>query len=258
MSFTSAPESLWNLGRRIYDCIGLPVSPWELQDIAYDKPLLDLRIHCGPCGCAIHTAMSLCCSKDVSSHYRFSIHIHDRLPTSCRRASSPLEVMEALRDGLEGFQLTDKYDRLQKALSYINSPALEKRIYDMEQELFEPVNPENVLQAVLLDVLEEQQRTKQREKGRSLGADIFIVEADNCQQSLQNPPFKAEVKKPRATNIFELSRPQDQGSKPHQGSRPHQIAQRYIGSYYRSKGAIQKRKSEADQVPLVIPGWSST
>lgn len=255
LSFTSAPDSLWNLGQRMNDCIGLPVAEWELRDIAYDKPLSDVRIHCGPCACAIHTAISLCSSKDVSLHYRFSIHVHDRLPTSCRRASSPVEVMEAFRDGLEGFQLTDKYDRLQKALSYIDSPSLEQRIYDLEQELFEPVSPENVLQAVLVDVLEEQQRSKQYRRSRSLGADIFIVEADTCQLSLQHPPFKAQAKKPKATNIFELSRPPDQGSKQQQSSRPHQITQRYIGSYYRSKGAIRRRTSEVSRVPLEIPSW---
>ncbi len=252
MSFTSPPESLWNLGQRIYDCIGLPVAEWQLRDIAFDKPMSDIRIHCGPCACAIQTAISLCSSKDVSSHYRFSIHIHDRLPTSCRRASSPVEVMEALRDGLEGFQLTDKWDRLQKALSYINSPALEKRIYDLEQELFEPVSAENVLQAVLLDVLEGERRREQHGKSHSLGADIFIIEADRCQRSLQNPPFKSQAKKPRATNIFELSRRPDEGSKQQQTSRPHHVTQRYIGSYYRSRRSIQKRKSEATQMPPTI------
>lgn len=250
LSFTCAHAARWNLGRRIHvnvklsrdledaikerESLRLEVSKIECE-LPKIRPVSRIYIYCGPCACAIQTALNLTLGNDDISgvdqeYFDFAIRIDERLPTSCRRSSTDIDVLTAIRDSIDGHVVSRWSTDSSRSIGFVDSPELERRIYSLEQERFVHLEPAGVLQKILL------------EDHQKLGSDlevsaiILIAEADLCHLSLESRPFGSEARKPRETDIFAFK-------SGWVGDRTWD--RRYLGSYGRSAAANNKRRAQS-------------
>lgn len=258
LSFTCTNKAQWNLGRRILNNVKPPFESQEEWNEAESRrfqvskmkgelapdtsPASRIYIHCGSCACAVQTALKMTRNNGASEYFDFSIRIDERLSTSCRRSSTAIDVLTAIRDTIEG-HVVNTWDCRSKSIGFIDCPDLEKRIYNLEQEKFGYIEPASVLQNILV---EDYQKT---ENAIPIGAIIFIAESDFCQSSLESHPFRSEARKPRETDIFAFT-PTMVGSKG-------VWLRKYMGSYSRSKSALEKRADRSSLLTGVIPPLSS-
>lgn len=251
LSFTCVSKARWNLGDRILNGVK-PFSSQEAMneaesnrfktlratgDLPGVRPVSRIYIHCGPCACAVHTALRLTQGNEISEYFDFVIRIDERLPTSCRRSSTAISVLTAIHDSIDQHILMHRQATL-KAVDYIDCPELEKRIYNLEQERFEQFEPANLLQKIVLDC-------NDLKSNLSIGAIIIIAETDHCQLSLENRPFYSGAKKPRETDIFSFVSSWT--------GTEHIWHRQYEGSYTRSKMAIETMKARSPLPTGLIP-----
>ena len=253
LSFTSEWHTCWNLGRRSL----FNVKPFESQEEKSEaesrrlqiskmtdelpevRPVGRIYIYCGPCACAIQTARKITFSKDVSEYFDFAVRIDERIPTSCRRSSSAVDVLSGIRDAIDG-HVVDWENRQSRSVGFIDCPQLEKSIYDLEHEKFRGFEPESVLQRILTNHNDESELPTK--------AIIIIAEADLCQLSLEAHPFVNETRKPRETDIFAFRENWDTWT-----GYDYLWQREYQGSYSRSKKAIEKRKAMSNQFTGLVP-----
>jgi len=253
LSFTCANRVHWNLGRRILMNVELPLKSQEgmgeaksrrfgLPKIVGGLPGVSLSsriyIHCGPCACAVHTALNLTLDNEASKCFEFVIRIDERLPTSCRRSCTTIDALAAIRDTIYGHEVQSWSDK-SKSISCIDCPELEKRIYNLEQEKFGYFESSSVLQKILVEDYQDY------ENKVAVGAIVFIAEADSCQLSLESRPFRGEARKPRETEIYTFKSIWDESEYVWQ--------RRYMGSYGRSANAIEKKRTRSAPITDVIP-----
>jgi hypothetical protein len=212
-------------------------------DLPHVRPISRIYIHCGPCACAIQTALNLTQGDGVSEYFDFAIRIDERLPTSCRRSSTALDVLAAIHDAIDG-HVVNSWDAKSKSIGFIDCPDLEKRIFTLEQERFEHSESASVLQKILA---EEYEGLK---SDLPIEAIIFIAEADLSHHSLESPPFSAEARKPRGTDIYAFVRSWTEAGRFWQ--------RKYLGSYTRSKKAIEKKRARLSLLTNPTPPLTSS
>jgi hypothetical protein len=246
LSFTCANRVHWNLGRRILMHVNLPDNSQErlreiesrrlgLPKVVSGLPGVNsssrIFIHCGPCACAIQTALNFTLSNEASKCFEFVIRIDERLPTSCRRSSTTIDALAAIRDTIYGHEVKGCNDK-SKSIGFIDCPELEKRIYNLEQERSRHFEYSSVIQKILV---EDYQDYKNHDSVRAI---VLIAEADSCQLSLENRPFLGEARKLRNTEIFTFESVWNETE--------YVWKRIYIGSYGRSTNAIEKKRTQPD------------
>ncbi|MCJ1398699.1 hypothetical protein MMC11_001900 [Xylographa trunciseda] len=252
ISFTCYNLAQWNLGRRILAKakrsfeeiseaesrrIEICKATGELPDVI---PIDRVYIHCGPCACAIQTALKLTWVNRASEYVDYAIRIDERLPTSCRRSSAAIEVLAAIHDTIDGYQVT--YGDKSKSIGFIDCPELEKQIYNLEQETTSHFGPANILHTIL----NEYQDIKH---ANSVAAIVIIAEADTIHSSLEGQRFYSEARKPRDTDIFTFEFAQENDE--------WKWRRRYEGAYSRSKKSIEKKRARSSLLTDQIPPPSS-
>lgn len=219
LSFTSANRAWWNLGRLLM--CHVPEHTWG-----------KIYIHCGPCACAIQTALKVTTQYSYGNlglapvYHDFAICIDERLPTSCRRGSSAIDTLVAIRDFTDGPGCSQS-----KPYSYIDCPELEKRIYDAKLERSGSFEPKEVLQRILVENYELYTNSK------LVPAIIFIAETTHCLLSAESRPFIGESRKPRETDYYTIQ------TEPVDSKWVWQ--RKYLGSYNRSHNAIEKLRDRS-------------
>ena len=196
------------------------------------RPVSRIYIHCGPCACAIQTAMDFTLDNDVSEYFDLVIRIDERLQTSCRRSGSTIDVLAAIRNTIDR-HVTNNRDHISKSLGCIDCPELEKQIYNLEQERSGYSDPRTVLQRILL------QHYIASESILPIRAIVIIAEANSCHLSLESRPFNTEARKPQETDIFSIKHVYKESGGAMTWYRD------YAGSYSRSKNAIEKKRAES-------------
>jgi Prion-inhibition and propagation len=252
LSFTCANRLRWNLGRRILMHVKLPFKSQEAMSEAESRrfelskivgelpdvsPVSRIYVHCGPCACAVQTALNLTRDNDASEFFEFVIRIDERLPTSCRRSSTTIDVLAAIRDTIYGHEVS--WSVISKSIGFIDCPELEKRIYNLEQEKFGHFEPSSVLQKILVEDYQDYKNNV------PVGAVVFIAEADSCQLSLESRPFRGEARKPRETEIFAFKSVWNESG--------YLWQREYMGSCARSANAIEKKRTRSSPITDLIP-----
>lgn len=120
LSFTCTKRVHWNLSRRILMKLKLAYELEEkIRELEYrepDSPKVNggsptvspfnrIYIHCGPCACAIQTALNFTSNDEFRKLFEFVIRIDERLPTSCRRSSTTIDALAAIRDTICGHEV---------------------------------------------------------------------------------------------------------------------------------------------------------
>lgn len=241
ISFCS-PKVQWKLGQRV-------LSQVVLSDIAQEridrreqirsqepyvetKPAARVFIHCGPCACAIATAQQIIQEKDVAEYLDVVLRIDDRLPTSCQTADTAVGVLEEIRQRLDE---PTKESMLFTSSRYIDQPALERRIYDFEEDKSVRDSPSYGIQRILEE--EYSRFASHSSPDLELTAVVFVAESDLCSASLEAAPFLRTAKKPQATEIYTFSNYDPHGPRYLSTSTWRRV---FLGRYSRSKLAKEQ------------------
>ena len=194
-------------------------------------PVSRIYIYCGPCACALQTALILTQDNGASDYIDYAILIDERLPTSCHRSITPLDFLIEIRDTLQEHEVED-YDPVSRSLGYIDIPELERRIYDIEQEKPGPFGGTSSLHQILLEHMDFHGWYDRSPV--PTGAIIIVAETDSCQIPLEKRPFQSEARKPRETELYSFEPVWNAGD--------WLLRRRYVGSYSRSEEAIERNK----------------
>ncbi len=203
-----------------------------------------IYIYCGPCACAIQTALKLTRDNDASGFFDFTIRIDERLPTSCRRSTSIIDVLGAIRDTIVWHEVKSSLSS-SVSMGFFDCLELERRIYNLEQEPSGLFQRESILQKILAAHGE----SLDDDDGIPVHAIIFIAEADLCHFSLESHPFHFEPRKPRATDIFAFT--------PYWDRQMYTWQRKYMSSYCRSDKAMEKNKTRLSPFTGPIPSPTS-
>lgn len=257
LSFTCANSVRWNLGRRILKIVESPFESAEAMseaesrrfetsrftgDLPDPKPVRRIYIYCGPCACAIQTALKLTWMNDASKYFEIVIRIDERLPTSCRRSSRVVDVLVAIRDTINLHELKG-WESHPSPMGCVDCPELEKRIYSLEQEASGTLEPKNILQKILFEHSQNSNETLKDDI--PVNAIIFLAETDLCHFSLESHPFRREARKPRETDIFAF--------KGYWSLSGYLWQRQYMGSYSRSTMAMEKKTQSSLPTGLIPP-----
>ena len=215
--FSTDSSGPWNLGRRL-------LSDVRLSNRVY--------VHCGPCACSINLARAIVDGNGVPEYLDIAIRIDDRIPTSCRRFDSAIDVLNSIRNQIEEDENTSSTQS--RSVAAIDCPALEKRIFVLEQEHYGETRQEPALQKIMA---EDYERSSTSPSDLEIGGIIFIVEADVGNESLERHPFRSQPRKPRANEIYAFK-----GELSTQGWLWNR---EFIGRFSKSKYAMEREKEKA-------------
>ncbi|MCJ1385218.1 hypothetical protein MMC17_008339 [Xylographa soralifera] len=253
ISFTCESSVRWNLGRRILRNVKPSsdsqekISEAESRRMEISKitgnlpdicPIFRIYVHCGPCACAVQTALKVTRENGASKYFDFAIRIDERLPTSCRRSSTAIDVLAAIHHAIDGHVVFDYFPN-SISIGCIDCPELENSIYNLEQENVGHFGPGSVLQQILAEY------DDMNRDDIPIEAIILIAEAGLCHLSLEGQPFRAEARKPRDNDIFAFD---SIWKKP-----LWEWERRYMGSYSRSKASVEKRRARESLLTDLIP-----
>jgi hypothetical protein len=183
-------------------------------------------ILCPPCLCQLHTAIIICIGAEVSPLLEFCIRIDDRLPSSCCRGGQPAERLKSIDQkikDLEGCLSVSKAVSKLTAhnIGRIDCPWLEKRIFQVEEEIIEPSFVENT-SAIVSDML-----ANCTDKRLPIAGMVVLGELSCCTIILEDFFMTRSARKPRETDIYELKWSRDEITQADRWSRV------YAGAYAR-------------------------
>ena len=211
--FTTGSDTRWNLGKRIAN--RLPLRKFTEVDIerlysrmidddsegkGKSQPLVTIHIYCSPCVCQIETAYDLCTGFGISPLFDFVIRIDDRIPVDCCSESTGIHGLVSLNNRMKEIRTSDYWplgDPRHKA-HYVDRPWIERRIYEVEQETYQPSywhDPTRNVNRILREVYDE---------NLAKAVVVILAEYDYCSLLMESSPFPQEPRKPRETEIFEF------------------------------------------------------
>jgi Prion-inhibition and propagation len=205
----------WSLGRRITESMQLNFhtddiemlrnSNWEVgeyQSEVMNKvlPLGKMYMYCGPCICALRTAL-VTCHREQSKTIHCLVRVDDRIETSCGDQQSRLSRLVSVIDIIRSIEAMPASDTVKFDTSWtqmVDRIWLEQRIYDLEEEL------------------QEKDLMKSRfSRGTELFADLIfpstsvvaivvLGELDKCYWMMQQAPFPWSPRMPRENEIYQF------------------------------------------------------
>ena len=207
----------WGLGNRVKQLINVPSPILDGDTIRnmslelashYDSylesqyPLAKVKILCGPCKCAVRTALEVC-REQSKKEINYSVCIDDRMQTSCCPGNKKLQ---RLRDLFRTLRAYDEEWRdiavigLEKdLLTRVDRVHLEQRIYQLETEVYEGETnkaPAQQMSDLLVETLEQYNRD----------IPVFLCEAITCAWFIQKKPFLWSPRVPRESEIFKFTK----------------------------------------------------
>jgi hypothetical protein len=251
-------DAVWNLRRRIHACIPFTSAMREQQkqrdehDLEVMReggcrtehsPLATVDIFCGPCICALITAMNVAGQYKNSDCISFSISVDDCIPTSCMSGQDLVQVLSVLRDQLDD-PLWPYYDsRELYGKNAVDLPSLETRIHILESGVeFPNSHPADTIQNLLLKTL-----GVARPDALPVITTVIIGEAHLLQDSLEAAPFPRKSSKPKPAEIYCLEKDWDSRSFSYVFSR------QFKGRYPRSSRAIKIEQARAKLTAPMTP-----
>ena len=245
--FSTDSSGPWNLGRRLLSNVRLSnemtekltqreAARLETMKINFDVPSVEpvcrVYVHCGPCACSINLARAIVDGNGVPEHVDIAIRIDDRIPTSCRRFDSAIDVLNSIRNQIEEYENTSSTQS--RSVAAIDCAAFAKRIFVLEQEHYGETGQEPALQKIMA---EDYERSSNSLRDLEIGGIIFIVEADVGNESLERHPFRSRPRKPRANEIYAF--------KGEQSTQGWLWNREFIGRFSKSKYAMEREKEKA-------------
>jgi hypothetical protein len=158
-------------------------------------PLAHMTLYCAPCIRAIRTAL-LTCARESSTFLGCLVRVDDRIPSSCcpevRKLDRLVSLVSRVKEREAG---TLQY--LHENFKYLDRPWIEKRIYELEEELSTPGDPQTIFDRIktFLEVISY---------GPSNRAVAILGEPNECAWILQTKPFEWKARMPKETEVYLL------------------------------------------------------
>ena len=262
LGFASDPPHRWNLGKRITSRInlrnllsidGCDLSRLQSRIVEYETtvsvkmsprerlppqerpriPMATVHVYCAPCVRQIHTAFDICRGSNISPLFEFSIRVDDRIPSSCCPDTKGIDGLVSLINWIKEteYETPWKLARGQSSLHLLDRPWIEERIYQAEQETYQPSywdDPPGNIRRIYNEV--------SFESGEK-SIVVILGEVGPISLMMECPPFPQDARKPRETEMFEIYRPRNSET----------WLRNYIGSYSRNP-----------KMPDVVPGTSTS
>jgi hypothetical protein len=251
--FCSLSHGTWNLGRRLFNSLKRDFATTEkveqrnakrieIMKLNYKvpdpEPVCRILIYCGASVCAINTAQAILNGKGISEDFDLVIRIDDRIPTSCRAPTSAFNGLCAIRSQLDEVERSSF--KPTRSIRAIDCPALERRIYALEQDDQAELDSQNATQTILDECSDNEADLKTL-------AVVIIAEAEIYENSFEEHPFIKLSGKPRASEIYNF------GFKGSIEGRGRQYERKFMGQFHRSKLALETQQSRS----RTAPAWSS-
>lgn len=211
-------EVYWSLGRRLTDSIDpeLPsevervfnsdVSESILDDLKslvlnHALPAARAKIYCGPCACAIRTALLIC--RDHSSKLiTYEVRVDERIRTSC---CSPSTVGESISSLLQAMQMTETRQMVKSGkprlfyglLRHLDRLWIETRLYQLETRSPDALTANDMI---------ERREELISQVARHGPPAIFLGEIDYLGHVLALPVFHQLPRPPRVNEIYLVQR----------------------------------------------------
>ena len=211
--FTTGSYAQWNLGKRIANLLPLQnitttdterqyyrVIEDEKEGKARLQSLATVYVYCPPCVCQIETAYDLCIGYGISPLLNFVIRIDDRIPVDCCSETTGIHGLVSLNNKIKEIEDSDYWPMgdIGPKTHYIDRPWIERRVYEAEQETYQPSfwdNPSQNVNRIFGEVWGESNKK---------AIVVILTELEHCSLMVESPPFPQEPRKPRETEIFEF------------------------------------------------------
>ena len=218
----SLSKDPWNIGLRIsreinyrpFQEVSRPDSKrWRYYDTHFLTKAL-IYIYCSLCVHQIEVALAICCGNGIYENARFVIRIDDRLPSSCE----PYPLAKSMESLLQRFRAWPA-----SVLRHFDLPFLEQRIYQLESSQGAQLQSELDRDSGHHVKLIFDECISEGDLNLPCAAVVILTEPSACSETLERPPFPRDSRKPRETDIFEMTKSNKNGTI--------SWTRRYLGAY---------------------------
>ena len=204
----------WNLGRRIVDTLKLDqIANYNLSKVketwyhyiknggTSPEQLGYVYIYCAPCLQQIATAFDICVGKGIPRYLDFMIRIDDRISSSCCGESDGYPRLESIMNKVKAIEQVPSRSLLfdQRRINHVDSPWIERRVFELEQEPYEPLarHPKECLVRIF-----EECTGKLTSSSIECAGIVVLEETRRKSSIIESSIFQPQPRLPRATDIF--------------------------------------------------------